>query len=91
MPILYANAFVSQFDKDGFIVTIGQMSPPALVGTPSEIKEQLEQIDYVHVQPLARLGLTRERMQELVTFLQTNLDQSEQAAKLAPGDPRDDD
>jgi hypothetical protein len=89
-PIFFVNAFVSQFDADAFIVTLGQMTPPALVGTPDEIHEQASQLSYVAVKPVVRLGLTRTRMEEFITILQANLDQFLRAATLKPGDPRDD-
>lgn len=90
LQILFANAFVSQFDVDlqAFILTVGQVAPPALVGTPDEVAEQAHGIDFVSVRPLIRLALTAARMQELAQVLQGNLDQRDQAARLRPGDPR---
>ena len=91
VPILFINAFVSQFDQtlDAFIVTMGQMTPPALLGaTPEEIRAQAEQISYVPVKPVVRLGLTLTRFRELIATLQANLDQLERASTMRPGDPR---
>src|SRR5438105_104784 len=78
VPILFTNAFVSQFDEQGgFILTFGQMTPPAVFGTPDQIAEQVEQIEFVRVKPVARFGLTQSRLQELILLLQENLDQFE--------------
>jgi hypothetical protein len=91
VPILFTNAFVSQFDLtlDAFILTFGQMTPPALIGaTPEELKEQAEQVTFVPVKPIARLSLTPRRMQEVIAALQANLDQLERASTMQPGDPR---
>jgi hypothetical protein len=89
VPILVANAFVSQFDRDGsFIVTIGQMTPPALVGTPDEVEEQARQVNFVPVKPFVRLGLSRARLEELIAILQANLEQSERARTMGGEDPR---
>jgi hypothetical protein len=89
-PILFANAFVVQFDNDlgAHFLTIGQVTPPALVGTPDEIKQQAERIDFIPIETIARVALTPQRMQELIAFLQANVDQRERAATLRPGDPR---
>ena len=92
VPILAANAFVSQYDPqtlDALILTIGQLTPPAIMGaTPEEREEQARQVTYVHVKPIVRLGLTIARARELIATLQANLDQLEEAIKLHPGDPR---
>ena len=48
-PIEFANAFVCQFDQDleTFILTVGQLNPPALLGnTPEEIRAQIENLSY---------------------------------------------
>jgi predicted GNAT superfamily acetyltransferase len=91
VPILFANAFVAQFDQtlDAFILTIGQMTPPALIGaSPEELRAQAEQITFVPVKPVARFALSPGRMRELVAVLHANLDQQERAATMRPKDPR---
>lgn len=89
VPILFVNAFVCQFDRDGsFIITIGQSTPPALTGTPEEVEEQARQISFVPVKPVARLGLTRSRLEEFVAALQANLEQLDRATSMQGGDPR---
>ncbi len=89
-PIQFTNLFISQFDQDmeTFIITFGQLSPPVLIGTPDEIREQAEQITYVSVRPVARISLSRLRMKELIAALSANADQLEQASNTLPGDPR---
>ena len=92
VPILVANAFVCQFDSetlDAFILTVGQLTPPALVGAnPEEIRRQAEQISYVPVKPVARFGLSVGKMRELIAILAGNLEQLEAATTMRPGDPR---
>ena len=89
---MFANAFVAQFDVDlgAHILTIGQVSPPALLGTPEEIEHQVAEFEFVTVKTIARLAFSPSRMQELIGVLQANVDQREQAATLRPGDPRND-
>jgi hypothetical protein len=90
VPILFANQFIAQFDGDlgAHILTVGQLAPPALIGTPEEKREQAERLDFVAVSIIARLAFTPSRMQELIGVLAANVDQREQVAKLRPGDPR---
>jgi hypothetical protein len=80
LPVLFVNTFVGQIQpqEGAFYLTLGQTVPPALIGTPQEQTEQLEQIAYVPVKPVARLALTRSRMEELVAILQVNLEQYDQ-------------
>jgi hypothetical protein len=89
-PMLYANSFLVQFDPQAlgsFLLTVGQLTPPALIGTPDEIREQAEQLSYVHCQCIARLVVTPAKLAELIAVLQANRDQYEQATTMR-GDPR---
>lgn len=92
VPILHANAFVSQFDAqtlDSLTLTIGQMTQPAIGGaTAEEREEQVRQIAFVPIKPVVRLALTPARARELIATLAANLDQLEQATNVIPGDPR---
>ena len=79
LPVLFVNQFVAQVDEGGeFFLTLGQTLPPALIGTPEERAEQLEQIAYVPVKPVARLALTERGCQELIANLQNVRDNYEQ-------------
>jgi hypothetical protein len=74
VPILYANQFVSQFQGDEFILTVGQVSPPILLGEVDEQREQAERLSYIPVKVVTRLALTRQRLEELLALLKSNLD-----------------
>ena len=89
-PILFVNMVASQFDNnDGFIVSMGQLTPPALQGsTPEAIREQAEKVGFVYVKPAARLGMTRAQMMDTIAVLQANVDQYDRAQDAKPGDPR---
>ena len=73
VPILFANQFVIQHEKNEFILTVGQLQPPILLGSPEERKEQAKKLTYVPIRVVARFGLTRQRLVELVEALQNNL------------------
>ena len=76
-PILFANAVVAQFDPDlgAHIVTIGQVTLPALIGTPEEVTEQAAELEFVTVKAIARLAFTPAKLQEVIETLQANVDQ----------------
>jgi hypothetical protein len=90
VPMLFANAFVAQFDADlgAHLLTVGIVQPPALVGAPADVAKQVEELEFVRVNVVARLAFTPSRMQELIGALQANVDQRERVATLRPGDPR---
>lgn len=73
VPILFANQFVIQHEKNEFVLTVGQLQPPILLGTPEERKEQAKRLTYVPIRVVARFGLTRQRLVELIEALQSNL------------------
>ena len=73
VPIQLANDFVIQHQQNEFILSIGQYQPPILLGTSEERREQAERISYVPIRTVARIGLTRQRLVELIKILQDNL------------------
>lgn len=75
-PILLANQFVMQGDNDEFVLTIGQLAPPVLLGSLDDRRQQAEAIAYVGVKPLARVSLTSERLRELIEVLTTHRDKA---------------
>jgi hypothetical protein len=92
VPILHANAFVSQFDPqtlDTLLLTVGQMTPPAIAGaTDQERQEQARAISYVAIKPIVRLALSPARARELIATLEANLDQLALATRVNSRDPR---
>lgn len=71
-PIYFANLFVVQHEQKEFIITFGQYSPPLLLGAPEEKQEAARRMPHVPIKVVARVGLTPERMVELIEVLQTN-------------------
>jgi len=89
-PILYANTFISQFDPTStgaFILTIGQLTPPALLGTQDQVKEQAERVSYVPVRAVARIAITRTKLDELIAILESTKEKFDRATTIR-GDPR---
>lgn len=72
--ILFANHFAVQHQQDEFLLIVGQIAPPILIGDPEERRAQAQAVSYVPIKVVARFGLTRTRIQELIQVLQSNLD-----------------
>ncbi|MGH2761931.1 MAG: hypothetical protein ACRDL4_02070 [Thermoleophilaceae bacterium] len=64
---------------------MGSIVPPPIVGaTEEERKAVAESIQFVQVKPVARIGLTPARLQELIEVLQQTLSNYERQPKLGP-------
>jgi hypothetical protein len=74
VPLLVANQFVVQFHEGAFVLSLGQVTPPVLVGTPEQRKADAQDLESVPVKGVARVYLTRQRLEELVQGLQSTLD-----------------
>lgn len=73
VPVLLANQFVIQHEQNEFVLTLGQVTPPILLGTLEERREQAQKLAYVPVKVVARVAFTRERLVELIEVLQEHL------------------
>jgi hypothetical protein len=74
-PILLANHFLIQHQPDEFVVSIGQVTAPPLIGTPDQIRAQAPGHGDVPVHTIARVALNRRRIVELITLLQERLEE----------------
>ncbi len=75
VPVLLANQFLLQAEQhsDGFIVSIGQLTPPILMGSADEQRQQAQQIPFVPIRIIGRYSLSRERAAALAGLLQQAL------------------
>lgn len=69
LPIHFANTFLIQKspDVDEWIITFGHLSPPVLLGTEQEQREQAQRIKEVPAKMIARFGLSQKRLEELIS------------------------
>ena len=72
--VVFANQFLIQHQPDEFVLTVGQLVTPPLLGTDEEKREQLARVSYVPIRAIGRYGLTRRRIEELIAVLQENLE-----------------
>jgi len=83
MPVHFANAFLGVVQPNEIFLTIGSIVPPPIVGeTPEEREQQARSLPFIQATPIARLGLTPARLDELVRTLQET---QANYAKLAAG------
>jgi hypothetical protein len=75
VPILFANHFLVQQHPHEFVISVGQLMEPPLVGSPEQVREQAAALTHVPVTTLARVGVTRDRLRELIAVLQASLDE----------------
>ncbi len=76
--IVFANQFLIQHQKGEFVMTVGQVIQPPVLGTIEEREEQISRINYVPVRILGRYGFSRQRLVELISVLQDNLEKHDQ-------------
>ena len=71
-PIFFANLMVVQHQDREFILTFGQYSPPLVLGSGEKALEQIKNLPYVPIKVVARIGMTAERLKEVIQVLQEN-------------------
>lgn len=81
VPVETANQVISQFHQDVFIVSFGMLSPPVLLGSPQQKLKQARDLEIVTIRPVARIGLTRDRLEEFIDVLRQNLDKYDRDRK----------
>lgn len=71
VSIALVNQFLGQVGlQDEVILTFGQLTPPTLLGTHEQQQEQMKDIPFVPVKPVARLGLTKAGLDQLIDVLE---------------------
>jgi hypothetical protein len=80
--VLLANQFLVQtVAPNEFVVTVGQLVGPALIGSPEEQQEQAAEISFVPVKPVVRLNMTRNRVVELIQVLSLQVERHDAATQ----------
>ena len=70
MPIMFTNQMLIQHVQNEFVLSFGYMTPPPFLKPPTV--DELQAIDHVPVRPIIRLGMTPDRLLELIKLLQAN-------------------
>lgn len=86
LVVQLGNQFLVQFDTEAFYLSVGQVAPPAFIGTPEERLEQARALQFVPVRTLGRYSLSRrsvEQLKDLLVQMMDNFD--EQAGREEAG------
>ncbi len=84
-PVVSATKFLIQMvAPDEIVFTVGQVTPPVVVGETPE--EQLRSVPFIEVRVLGKYGLTALRMKELINLLQMALEGHDQMLKMYGGE-----
>ena len=70
VPVHVGNQFMLQFTPEGYVLSFGQVMPPALIGATAE---EISDIGEVSVNVLGRIALTPERTRALLLLLRRQL------------------
>ena len=83
VPVVFVNQMMGQLDdRADIILSFGQMTPPALIGTPEQMAAQAHRLAYVPVKPVARFSMSRSRVVDLINVLNQVL-QNQSATRQA--------
>lgn len=76
--IKFVNQMIAQLGPPGhegeFLLTLGQLHPPVLMGSPDENKDKLESLPFVSVGVVAKVAIPVERVRQLRDLLTNMLD-----------------
>ena len=70
----YANNMIVQHADNEFIVSFFETLPPLIVGSPEDIKTQLDAVEGVRSKCVARIIIAPEKMRDFIQALNTNFD-----------------
>ena len=71
VPVYFTNAFAAQHTQNEFILTFGAASAP-IITRPLTIAE-IQEMGFIPIRASVRLGLTPDRLLELIAVLQAEL------------------
>jgi hypothetical protein len=74
LPILFTNQTIGVVQRGEVFLTFGALVPPAIIGeTVEERKAQAESIQFVQINPVARMAMTPDHLRRLIQVLQDTL------------------
>jgi len=70
----YANNIVVQHTENEFIVSFFETIPPLIIGSPEDIKTQIDGMEEIRSKCVARIIFASEKMRGFIQALNTNFD-----------------
>lgn len=92
VPVVLVNNALGQVgQQDEIIVSFGQLTPPVLYGDLEQQRDQARQIERLAVRPVARLGLTRASLDDLIRILNRTRDNYDRSQEIKERRAQEDD
>lgn len=73
LPVLLVNQVVGQVLRGEITLTLGHVSPPALVGTDEQKRAQMDAIDVLPIRPVGRFTMTIGSLREIKHTLEETI------------------
>lgn len=70
-PVYFCNSFLIQGAGNESYLTLGYANPKVFLTPPTQ--EEVDAITFVEARPVVRIGLSRERLLELIGMLEIHL------------------
>jgi hypothetical protein len=75
LPVITVNQFILQVDQGEIFLMAGTLTPPVILGEKlDDIRRQVDSIGFVPIRAVARFGLTRRRLTELIKLLERGVE-----------------
>lgn len=68
----YATNFAIQHSEDEFFLSFYEIRPPFLTGTQEQLNEQLNNLEYLKAECVARIAISFKKMPEVIEAIQGN-------------------
>lgn len=73
VPSIFSNHLVIQFDGEEFHLGFYEMKPPLVTGTPEQVKQQMEQIEFADAYCVANIVVSKGRMEAFAQTIRRNV------------------
>lgn len=79
LPEFSVNQMIVQkAAADEFVIAFGHLVLPVILGTPEQRAAQAQDLRYITVRPVTRLGMSRARLVEFVRVLQNAMERQDE-------------
>ncbi len=73
MPVQFVNQAMGVVTRDEIVLTLGALVPPAIIGTEEERRAQAENVQFIQIRPVARVGITEAGCEQMIKVLKESL------------------
>jgi hypothetical protein len=83
VPIQFANQFLVQVNEEEVIITVGQVSPPIVLGTAEQQMEAMQAVEVVPVRVASRIAMTGNTFRKLLRAMTAVNERYDEVARAA--------